>query len=99
MNKSFNIKSNIENLKNIFYHVKEKYLIIDSVEKVFESNHELFNELISTFSDCNFKIIITIKESYLYNIEKILLGNNLFFINIKPLSNDEINELSLKMKL
>lgn len=60
MNKSFNIKSNIENLKNIFYHVKEKYLIIDSVEKVFESNHELFNELISTFSDCNFKIIITI---------------------------------------
>lgn len=96
MNKSFNIKSNIEDLKNIFCHVKKKYLIIDSVEKVFETNNELFRELISAFSDCNFKIIITIRESYLDNIKKVLLGSNLFFINIKPLSDDEINELSLK---
>lgn len=96
MNKSFNIKSNIEDLKNIFFHVKEKYLIIDSVEKVFETNNELFRELISTFSDCNFKIIIIIRESYLDNIKKVLLGSNLFFINIKQLSDDEINDLSLK---
>ena len=96
MNKSFNVKSNIEDLKNMFFHVEEKYLIIDSAERAFETNHELFKELISTFSDYNFKIIITVRESYLYNIEKILLGNNLLFINIKPLSKDEINELVSK---
>ena len=96
MNKSFNVKSNIEYLKNMFCHVEEKYLIIDSAERAFETNHELFKELISTFSDCNFKIIITVRESYLYNIEKILLGNNLLFINIKPLSKDGINELVSK---
>jgi len=85
---------------NEHQYLDEKYIVIDSAEKLFDIEHyEVFKEFLSVLLGSNWKIIFTIRHSYLDDLKFQFLGAyhlNFQLLNIDNLKIEELTEISKK---
>ncbi len=78
--------------------IDEKYIVIDSAEKLSDIKYqEVIQEFLSVLFNNNWKVIFTIRHSYLDNLKYQLIDYfqlNFKLLNIENLTSEELSELS-----
>lgn len=88
----------LSDLVQEYQYTKEKYVIVDSAEKLADVEHpEVFQEFLSTLQNGGWKIVFTTRLSYLDDLKNAFI--QIYNVNFEPLiipnlTNEELNAFS-----